>query len=285
MAAPTTLMTRFCAGEDSWLARSNNLSKKQGNSDTKDKSGRPRRNKQKRRVSSDSNEDTAVNAGFRDHKSGQRKKPFKKNTQGPSSLDRILDRSCQIHGTPERPANHNNRDCWVFKQACKLRAEHKDKGLDSDDEEEPRPPNNKGQKGFPPKVRMVNMIYATHIPKRERKRALRDVYAIEPVAPKFNPWSSCPITFDRRDHPTSIRHGGFAALVLDPIIDGFHLTRVLMDGGSSLNLLYQDTVWKMGINPSLIKPTKTTFKGVIPGIEARCTVSIMMEVVFISPDN
>src|SRR4051812_29407195 len=89
------------------------------------------------------------------------------------------------------------------------------------------------------------MIYATHIPKRERKRALRDVYAIEPVAPKFNPWSSCPITFDRRDHPTSIRHGGSAALVLDPIINGFHLTRVLMDGGSILNLLYQDTVRKM----------------------------------------
>ena len=68
------------------------------------------------------------------------------------------------------------------------------------------------------------MIYATHIPKRERKRALRDVYAMEPVAPKFNPWSSCPITFDRRDHPTSIHHGGTTTLVLDPIIDGFDLT-------------------------------------------------------------
>ena len=87
---------------------------------------------------------------------------------------------------------------------------------------------------------------------------------MEPVVPKFNPWSACLITFDRRDHPTSIRHGGSAALVLDPVIDGFHLTRVLMDGGSSMNLLYQDTVRKMGINPSRIKPTKTTFKGVIP---------------------
>ena len=129
------------------------------------------------------------------------------------------------------------------------------------------------------------MIYATNIPKRERKRALRDVYAMEPLAPKFNPWSSCPITFDRRDHPTSIRHGGFAALVLDPIVDGFHLTRVLMDGGSSLNLLYQDTVRKMGIDPSRIKPTKTTFKGVIPGVEANCTGSVTLEVVFGSPDN
>ena len=58
-----------------------------------------------------------------------------------------------------------------------------------------------------------------------------------------------------------------------------------MDGGSSLNLLYQDTVRKMGIDPSRIKPTETTFKGVIPGVEARCTGSITLEVVFGSPDN
>ena len=104
------------------------------------------------------------------------------------------------------------------------------------------------------------MIYATHIPKRERKRALRDVYVMEPVAPKFNPWSSCPITFDRRDHPTSIHHGGSAALVLDPIIDGLHLTRVLMDGGTSLNLLYQDTVRKMASIPQGSNPPKPPLK-------------------------
>ena len=90
---------------------------------------------------------------------------------------------------------------------------------------------------------------------------------------------SSDLTFNRRDHPTSIRHGRSAALVLDPIIDGFHLTRVLMDGDSSLNLLYQDTVRKMGIDPSRIRPTKTTFKGIIPGVEARCTGSITLEVV------
>ena len=58
-------------------------------------------------------------------------------------------------------------------------------------------------------------------------------------------------------------------MVLDPIVDGFHLTRVMMDGGSSLDLLYQDTVRKMGIDPSRIKPTKTTFKGVIPGCRSQ----------------
>ena len=53
-----------------------------------------------------------------------------------------------------------------------------------------------GQKKFPPEVKTVNMIYVTHIPKQERECALRDAYAVEPVAPKFNPWSACPITFD-----------------------------------------------------------------------------------------
>ena len=74
-------------------------------------------------------------------------------------------------------------------------------------------------------------------------------------------------------------------MVLDPIIDGYHLTRVLMDGGSSLNLIYEDTVRKMGIDPSRISQSNTTFKGVIPGVEARCTGSLVLEVVFGSPNN
>ena len=76
-----------------------------------------------------------------------------------------------------------------------------------------------------------------------------------------------------------------AALVLDPIIDGYHFTRVLMDGGSSLNLIYQDTVRKMGIDPTKISHSNTTFKGVTPGTEAHCTGSLLLEVIFGFPDN
>ena len=115
MAALTTLMTRFCAGEDNWLARSNNISKNHGTSDAKDSNGRSRCNKHKRRINSDNTEDTTVAAGFRGSKPGQRKRPFKRSTPGLSSLDRILDHSCQIHGIPDKPANHTNRECWVFK--------------------------------------------------------------------------------------------------------------------------------------------------------------------------
>ena len=58
-----------------------------------------------------------------------------------------------------------------------------------------------------------------------------------------------------------------------------------MDRGCDLNLLYQDTARKIGIDPSRIKPTTTTFKGVIPGVEAHGTGSISLEVVLGSPEN
>ena len=72
---------------------------------------------------------------------------------------------------------------------------------------------------------------------------------------------------------------------LDPIIDGYHLTHVLMDGGSSLNLIYEDTVCRMGIDPSRISQSNTTFEGVIPGIEAYSRGSVVLEVTFGSPGN
>ena len=52
----------------------------------------------------------------------------------------------------------------MFKQADKINAKNKDKGLHNNDDEEPRRPNTGGQKKFPPQVKTGNMIYATHIP-------------------------------------------------------------------------------------------------------------------------
>ena len=49
MATLTTLMTRFCAGEDSWLARRSNSASNPGISEVRDGNGKPRRDKNKRR--------------------------------------------------------------------------------------------------------------------------------------------------------------------------------------------------------------------------------------------
>ena len=58
-----------------------------------------------------------------------------------------------------------------------------------------------------------------------------------------------------------------------------------MDGGSSLNLIYEDTVRRMGIDPSRISQSNTTFEGVIPGVEAYGRGSVVLKVTFGSPGN
>ena len=58
-----------------------------------------------------------------------------------------------------------------------------------------------------------------------------------------------------------------------------------MDGGSDLNLLYSNTIRRMGIDPTKIRHSRTSFKGVMPGPYAKCTGSILLEVVFGSPNN
>ena len=58
-----------------------------------------------------------------------------------------------------------------------------------------------------------------------------------------------------------------------------------MDGSSDLNLLYQDTIRKMGINPTIICHGNTSFQGVTPGPDTHCTGSLLLEVVFGFHDN
>ena len=141
MTALTALMNRFCVGEDNWLARKSNVASGPGTSEIRDGNGKPRRTEHNNIC------DTAVNAGFHNPKPGQRKKPLKANQDGSSTLDRILDRPCQIHGHSDKPANHTNRNCWVFKQAGKLNAEHKGRRPPSDkDDGTARQPNTRGQK-------------------------------------------------------------------------------------------------------------------------------------------
>ena len=72
---------------------------------------------------------------------------------------------------------------------------------------------------------------------------------------------------------------------MDPIIDGLQFTQVLMDGSSGLNLLYQDTIRIMGINPTKIHHSNTSFQGVKPGPDTQSMGSLSLEVTFSSPDN
>ena len=56
-----------------------------------------------------------------------------------------------------------------------------------------------------------------------------------------------PIIFDQDDHPVSIPRPRSYPLVIDPVVSNMRLSKVLMDGGSSLNILNVDTLEAMGI--------------------------------------
>jgi hypothetical protein len=62
---------------------------------------------------------------------------------------------------------------------------------------------------------------------------------------------------------------GEYSLVLDPIIrSDTHMcrfSRVLIDGGSIINLLYRSSLEKLGIPLGQLKLSRLTFHGIVPG--------------------
>jgi hypothetical protein len=86
--------------------------------------------------------------------------------------------------------------------------------------------------------------------KRRRKLEHREVYAAKPTTPAYLNWSDTTITFDHDDHPARVPHPRQYPLVDDPIIANTHLSKVLMDGDSGLNILYTDMLDLIGIGQS-----------------------------------
>jgi hypothetical protein len=69
------------------------------------------------------------------------------------------------------------------------------------------------------------------------------------------------------------------------IMGTMRLTKVLMDGGSSLNILYASTLDKMGIPWSSLCPSKALFYGIVLGKEAVPLGRIRLSVTFSQSDN
>jgi hypothetical protein len=53
--------------------------------------------------------------------------------------------------------------------------------------------------------------------------------------------------------------------VVDPVIGNARFSKVLMDGGSSLNILYVHTLRLLGIGLDQLRPSTMPFHGVVPG--------------------
>jgi hypothetical protein len=76
---------------------------------------------------------------------------------------------------------------------------------------------------------------------------------------------------------------------LDPIVFSethtCRFSRVLIDGGNSINLLYRTLMEKLDIPAIQLKPTKLTFHGIVPGHSCMPMGRIELEVLFGGKDN
>jgi hypothetical protein len=119
----------------------------------------------------------------------------------------------------------------------------------------------------------------------QRKRERHEVLAAEKDPPTFLDWSGDTITFSREDHPNRIPNLGQYTLVIDPVIDNLRFSKVLMDGGSNLNILYAPTLRLMGIGLDQLWLSTTSFHGVAPGKRVQPLGQIDLPVWFGMPDN
>src|ERR1041385_3905753 len=88
------------------------------------------------------------------------------------------------------------------------------------------------------------------------------------------------ITFPQDDHPPVVPRPGHAPLVLDAQIGGYDMDRIFMDGGSSMNIIFANTLQKMLIPRSVWRKSSTELHGVVPGEAATSLGVIELEVVF-----
>ena len=104
--------------------------------------------------------------------------------------------------------------------------------------------------------------------KRQLKVRYREACVAETAIPSFLSWSKSLITFDQRDHPSHVARPGRYPLIVEPIVRKKCLTKVLMDGGSGLNILYVDTLDTMRIPWLELRPMSSPFHSMIPRAQA-----------------
>jgi hypothetical protein len=145
-----------------------------------------------------------------------------------------------------------------------------------------------GDAGGFPVVENVFLIFGgptVDMSSHQRKRERHEVLAAEKAPPSFLDWSEDAITFSREDHPNRIPNPGQYPLVVDSVIGNARFSKVLMDGGSSPNILYAHTLCLLGIGLDQLRPSTTPFHGVAPGKRVQPLGQIDLPVWFGTPSN
>nr|AAP03401.1 putative GAG-POL precursor [Oryza sativa Japonica Group] len=231
---------------------------------------------------------TAGGSGSNNHKDRKRKPEELVATTSPSSrqrsrvntFDKIMNSQCPHHPN----SNHVAKDCFVYKQFAEQYVKNARKPSDGDqgiskkkDDEDDAPT------GFQDHRKELNHIFGgplAYESKRKQKLTEREINAVQPNTPQYLRWSEIAIKFDRSDHPDRVVHPGQYPLVLDPVVRNVKLRRTLIDGGSTLNILFAKTLDDMQIPRTGLKPSNAPFHGVIPGLSTTPLGQITLPVTF-----
>jgi hypothetical protein len=178
---------------------------------------------------------------------------------GANAFDKMLKESCPYH---RGPVKHTLEECDMFRRYFNKAGPSAEGGKDQG--------HNKGgdkEEEFP-EVHNCFMIYGGQVANasaRHRKQERREVCSVKVAAPVYLDWSDKPITFDQGDHPDFVPSPRRYPLVVDPIIGNVRLSKVLMDGGSSLNTIYAETLELLGVDRSETRAGAAPFHGIAHG--------------------
>jgi hypothetical protein len=132
------------------------------------------------------------------------------------------------------------------------------------------------------------MIHKTGVSRRKFKKLTQEINFVEVTMvniPEYIGWSEQSIMFSKAGHPMSVPRPVHAALVLEAQIDGFNMSKVFMDGGSGLNLLFSITMKAMGITANMLQESVTGFHGIILTLPAYPLGKLSLDVIFGKRNN
>jgi hypothetical protein len=104
-------------------------------------------------------------------------------------------------------------------------------------------------------------------------------------APAPYRWSEHPITFTRADQWLNFNHPGKYPLLVDPVIRESRVKKVLVYGGSSINVTFPRTLLGLGVALKELHESDIPFFGIVPNEEEYPLGHIYMFVTFGTPEN
>jgi len=127
---------------------------------------------------------------------------------------------------------------------AKTAGKHDRRNQEDEDEHQDRDPRHQ----YVNPTDVVHSIFAGKVSiESKRERKLQESLNVDSfdglvTDPKFLPWSNREISFSRRDQWAAIPEPGRFPLILDPCINSVRFERMLVDGGSSIDILFRNSL-------------------------------------------